>query len=264
MKRIKEIIFKIKSSVEGHFPLKNKKLQWHIIGVVFIVFLIWLISKPNTYERIAIKNYDSLIKENSKIEALQQTIENNNNELNDNANEISKLETEINTLKEKVEEAAPWFEMKEDERKAEEERLAAEKEAKAEEERLAKEKAEAEAKAQKEAEEQAKKEAEAHKYETGLTWEQIARDGMIGTLGQFEGRIIQVMDAEGYTQYRVAINDNSDNIMLVEITDDLKNETLLEDDYIYFKGTSMGTMTYTTVLGAEMTIPAFVADEITR
>lgn len=264
MKRIKEIISKVKSSIEGYFPLKNKNLQWHIIGVLFIVFLVWLISKPNNYERIAIKNYDSLSKENSKIEGLQQTIENNNNELNDNANEISKLKTEIDTLKEKVEEAAPWFEMKEDERKAEEERLAAEKEAKAEEERLAKEKAEAEAKAQKEAEEQAKKEQEAHKYETGLTWEQIAREGKVGTLGQFEGKIIQVMNGTGLKQYRVAVNGSYDSIMLVEVLDGVSSETLLEDDYVYFKGMSLGTTSYTTVMGAEMTIPAFEADEITR
>ena len=44
----------------------------------------------------------------------------------------------------------------------------------------------------------------------------------------------------------------------------IKTETLLENDYIYFKGSSAGNMTYTTVLGAEMTIPAFIVDEVTR
>lgn len=149
--------------------------------------------------------------------------------------------------------------------------LAAEK-AQKEAEEAAKKKAEEEAKkaeeeriaAEKAAEEQARKEAEAHKYETGLTWEQIAREGKVGTLGQFEGKIIQVMNGNGYTQYRVAINGNYDTIMLVEIDDTVKTETLLEDDYIYFKGTSAGTMTYTTVMGAEMTIPAFECHEITR
>ena len=82
-------------------------------------------------------------------------------------------------------------------------------------------KAAAEKKAQEEA---AAKEAEAHKYETGLTWEDIAREGKIGTLGQFEGKIIQVMNGNGYTQYRVAINGNYDTIMLVEIDDSIKTE----------------------------------------
>ena len=134
------------------------------------------------------------------------------------------------------------------------------------EDQLAQEKAqkEAEEKAKKEAEEEAKRQAEAQKYETGLTWEQIAREGKVGTLGQFEGKIIQVMNGSGFTQYRVAINGDYDTIMLVEVLDGISSETLLEDDYVYFKGMSMGQYTYTTVLGAEMTIPSFTVDEITR
>ena len=42
------------------------------------------------------------------------------------------------------------------------------------------------------------------------------------------------MNGNGYTQYRVAINGNYDTIMLVEIDDSIKTETLLENDYIYF------------------------------
>ena len=178
--------------------------------------------------------------------------------LNEKVTELKK------SIKDLEEEAARWFEMKEEERKAEEERIAQEKAQKEAEEKAkkeAEEKAAAEKKAQEEA---AAKEAEAHKYETGLTWEDIAREGKIGTLGQFEGKIIQVMNGNGYTQYRVAINGNYDTIMLVEIDDSIKTETLLENDYIYFKGSSAGNMTYTTVLGAEMTIPAFIVDEVTR
>ena len=125
-------------------------------------------------------------------------------------------------------------------------------------------KEEAEAEQKRIAEEQAKKEAEAHKYETGLTWEQIAREGKKGTLGQFEGKIIQVMNGDGFTQYRVTINGNYDQVMLIEVKNGVSKETLLEDDYVYFKGESLGTITYTTVMGAEMTIPAFECHEITR
>lgn len=123
---------------------------------------------------------------------------------------------------------------------------------------------EAEEKAKQEAEEQAKAEAEAHKYETGLTWEDIARNGKIGTYGKFEGKIIQVMNGTGFKQYRIAINDNYDTVMLVEVQDGIAKETLLEDDYVYFKGYSMGQYTYTTVLGSKLTIPSFEAEEITR
>ena len=72
------------------------------------------------------------------------------------------------------------------------------------------------------------------------------------------------MDGEGFTQYRVAINSNYDNIMLVEVVDGISKEVLLEDDYVYFKGISLGQYTYTTVLGAKVTIPALSVSEITR
>lgn len=134
------------------------------------------------------------------------------------------------------------------------------------EDQLAQEKAqkEAEEEAKKEAEEEAKRQAESQKYETGLTWEQIAREGRVGELGKFEGKIVQVMSGSGFTQYRVAINGNYDTIMLIEVLDGISSEVLLEDDYVYFKGMSMGQYTYTTVLGSEMTIPSFTVDEINR
>ena len=156
--------------------------------------------------------------------------------------------------------------------KATEEQLAQEKAQKEAEEAArkqaeeeAKRKAEEEEKARKEEEERQKAEAEAHKYETGLTWEQIAREGKNGTLGQFEGKIVQVINGNyGYTQYRIAINGNYDTIMLVEAASYELKETLLEDDYVYFKGKSMGTVSYESVLGTKITIPAFDVDEIHR
>ena len=178
------------------------------------------------------------------------------------------IEKELADLKEKTK---SYVELNETEKsivdtKIQEVRQATKEEAEAEQKRIAEEQAqkEAEKQAQKEAEEQAKKEAEAHKYETGLTWEQIAREGKKGTLGQFEGKIIQVMNGDGFTQYRVAINGDYDQVMLIEVKNGVSKETLLEDDYVYFKGESLGTITYTTVMGAEMTIPAFECHEITR
>ena len=178
------------------------------------------------------------------------------------------IEKELADLKEKTKN---YVELNETEKsivdtKIQEVRQATKEEAEAEQKRIAEEQAqkEAEKQAQKEAEEQAKKEAEAHKYETGLTWEQIAREGKKGTLGQFEGKIIQVMNGDGFTQYRVTINGDYDQVMLIEVKNGVSKETLLEDDYVYFKGESLGTITYTTVMGAEMTIPAFECHEITR
>lgn len=118
--------------------------------------------------------------------------------------------------------------------------------------------------AKKAAEEEAKRQAEAQKYETGLTWEQIAREEKVGTCGKFEGKIIQVVDNGMYKSYRVAINGDYDYIMYVTDSMNKATETLLEDDYVYFKGESLGNTTYTTVMGASVTIPAFRVHEITR
>lgn len=235
----------------------SKRLGLIALGFVLALIVNVIFSTPVE----GTEEYKTL---NSLYESSKEYGESLNEKVTELKKSIKDLEEENSLLTKKVEEAAPWFEMKEEERKAEEERIAQEKAQKEAEEKAkkeAEEKAAAEKKAQEEA---AAKEAEAHKYETGLTWEDIAREGKIGTLGQFEGKIIQVMNGNGYTQYRVAINGNYDTIMLVEIDDSIKTETLLENDYIYFKGSFAGNMTYTTVLGAEMTIPAFIVDEVTR
>ena len=220
---------------------------------------------------------------NTMKKELTQKISNKEDDLQKFHKENNKLRIENIELNKQVEIAQAYLELDDTEReivdikidevnKATEEQLAqekaqkeAEEAAKKQAEEEAKRKAEEEEKARKEEEERQKAEAEAHKYETGLTWEQIAREGKNGTLGQFEGKIVQVINGNyGYTQYRIAINGNYDTIMLVEAASYELKETLLEDDYVYFKGKSMGTVSYESVLGAKITIPAFDVDEIHR
>lgn len=220
---------------------------------------------------------------NTMKKELTQKISNKEEDLQKFHKENNKLRIENIELNEQVEIAQAYLELDDTEKeivdikidevnKATEEQLAQEKAQKEAEEAArkqaeeeAKRKAEEEEKARKEEEERQKAEAEAHKYETGLTWEQIAREGKNGTLGQFEGKIVQVINGNyGYTQYRIAINGNYDTIMLVEAASYELKETLLEDDYVYFKGKSMGTVSYESVLGAKITIPAFDVDEIHR
>ena len=220
---------------------------------------------------------------NTMKKELTQKISNKEEDLQKFHKENNKLRIENIELNEQVEIAQAYLELDDTEKeivdikidevnKATEEQLAQEKVQKEAEEAArkqaeeeAKRKAEEEEKARKEEEERQKAEAEAHKYETGLTWEQIAREGKNGTLGQFEGKIVQVINGNyGYTQYRIAINGNYDTIMLVEAASYELKETLLEDDYVYFKGKSMGTVSYESVLGTKITIPAFDVDEIHR
>ena len=171
-----------------------------------------------------------------------------------NDDELNKLKAENETLTKEIQE------LKENEIKNEENKAKVE----AKNEELNKKVSTAEEKAKKEAEEQAKKEAEAQKYNTGLTYEDIARNSTENAmkLVTFSGRIVQVMKADGYTQYRMAIDDNYDQIVLIEVDNELlSNGNILEDDYITIKGTFVMEHTYQTVMGAQKTIPAIVVDE---
>ena len=179
----------------------------------------------------------------------------NEKEIVDKKIEEVKQATEEEKAKIKAQQEAEAKAKKEAEEKAKAEKAAAEAAAKAKEEEEAKAKAEAEA--------QARREAEAHKYETGLTWEDIARDGHVGEYCQFTGKIIQVINGSTYNQYRVKIDDDYNKIMLIQINKSQITSNLLEEDTISFKGKSGGNYTYTTVLGAEQTIPSVAVDEYT-
>lgn len=238
----------------------NKKVIKRLviaIGIIFALFIGFSIGDDGITEKdVAAKQ--------EEIDEMTNTINNKNSQIE----ELTKSKEELDTLKE---ETKNYTSLTEDEKKIINEKIvevknATQEQKEAEQRAIEEEKARkaAEEKAKKEAEEQAKREAEAQKYETGLTWEQIAREGKVGTLGKFEGKIIQVMNGTGFKQYRVAINGSYDNIMLIEVQDEVVSETLLEDDYVYFKGESLGQYTYKTVLGAEMTVPAFEVHEITR
>lgn len=131
-------------------------------------------------------------------------------------------------------------------------------------ERQEKEKAEAEKQARLE-EEQARLEKEkAERYETGITWEDIARDkdGLIGSYVRLSGKVIQVIDGDEIVQCRLAVNNSYDKVVLVEILRDTLDKNILEDDLIVVEGMSMGNMKYTTVMGAERSIPAILVENV--
>lgn len=205
-------------------------------------------------EKVSKADYDTLQKSyNDTVKELERVRTSN-----------SILESENNVLNSKIENAKDYFELDPTEKELVDAKIKEVNEATETQKAEEKAKREEEEKVKKAAEEEAKRQAEAHKYETGLTWEQIAREGKVGTLGKFEGKIIQVMNNGSWTSYRIAVNGDYDQIMYVEDTLNRAAETLLEDDYVYFKGMSEGTTTYTTIMGAKVTIPAFMVDEITR
>lgn len=147
--------------------------------------------------------------------------------------------------------------------KAAEESMEAEKEAKA----AAESQAEAEAKAAREAalaaEEAAKAAEEAalldrSTYRWDISYDNLARtpDDFLGQKVGLYGRVIQVMEGNGTTQLRVAVNDDYDTVVLVEYDSSISSMRVLEDDLVDMYGTSYGLYTYTSTMGGEITIPA--------
>lgn len=190
-------------------------------------------------------------------------------------NLVEDKDNEIKELNEKVTQAKPWFEMNEEEQrkieeenarieaerkaKEEEEKRIAEEEAakKAEEERLAKEK-------QEEEERIAKENAEKNKYETSITYSQVARnpDDYILKLGKFKGKVVQVLEGDTHNNLRVAVGGNYDNMLLVEYDPSILSQRVLENDQVTIYGTNMGIYSYESTLGATISIPSMLADKI--
>lgn len=194
----------------------------------------------------------------------REDIANDYNSLIDEYNalveQIDEQESKISELQSKVDTAKPWFDMKDEEkRKIEEQnaKLIAEKNAEAE-------KKTEEARKKAEEDKLAKEEKEKNKYNTELTYDEIARNPEQTLLKncKFKGEVVQVLEGDGTNNLRVAINGDYDKMMLVEYSPSIVNSRILEKDNVTLYGTSAGTTSYTSTMGQKITIPAISADKI--
>lgn len=157
------------------------------------------------------------------------------------------------------------------------EEKAAEAKAKAEQE--AKEKAEAEAQAKKEAEQKAKEEKEAKEAEEKaeaelkasaktIEYAQMIKnpDRHAGEYVKYRGQIIQIQEGEDMTVIRLAVTQesygwNSSEVIWVEVdgyTD------FVDEDIVTVYGTVVGSHSYTSQAGWEITVPAMLADTVEK
>lgn len=246
------------------------KRRWRYIIVALIALMIGGSFGPSQSE------VDASTDENLKK---QETLEAANEEL---ASKIKTLEStnddsavKIKELEAKVKEAEPFFLLEEKERKAKEAELKKkedeEKAKKAAAEAAAKEKADAEAKAKEEAEAKkaaeekaAAEEAERVGYDTGITYDQLARnpDDYLFEKVKFRGTVIQVMEGDGQTQIRLAVNDDYDLILFAEFDAAVLDSRILEDDTITIRGLSSGLITYESTMGGSISIPGVIIDQI--
>lgn len=239
------------------------KLRWRYILVGVIALIIGASFGPSQSEVDAstTENEKKQAEMTAKIKSLETT----------NKESTAK----IKELEAKVKEAEPFFLLEEKEKQAKEAELKKkedeEKAKKAAEEAAAKEKAEAEAKAKAEAEAQraaeekaAAEEAERIGYDTGITYDQLARnpDDYIFEKVKFRGTVIQVMEGDGLTQIRLAVNDDYDHILFAEFDSSVLDSRVLEDDTITIRGLSSGLITYESTMGGSISIPGVVIDQI--
>ena len=165
-------------------------------------------------------------------------------------NNYKKIEAEYANYKEKMK---PYENMQLADKEKKEAELKAEREKK-----------EAEEKARKEAEEKAKKEEEAKGYDTGITYDELARnpDKNKGKKVTFTGTVIQVIRGDGEDQFRVQVKDDYKKIIFVTyITKDGENK-ILENDKVIIRGISIGEITYDSTMGVKISIPGIEAHSI--
>lgn len=138
---------------------------------------------------------------------------------------------------------------------------------KAEAERAKKEQEESEAAAAAAAESEAAAaaaEEEAKGYETGITYDQLARtpDDYKGKKVKFSGKVLQVVEGDEEIQIRLAVNQDYDTILYCGYDPSIVSSRVLEDDVITIYGTSLGLYSYTSTMGGKITIPSIYIDRI--
>lgn len=194
-------------------------------------------------------------------QAAKAELETTTKELQDTKADLKKITDEYAEYKESMK---PFEEMTV--AQAEEEKARAEQEKKKiEEEEAAKKAAEEEEKARKEQEEKEAREAEEAKgYETGITYDNLARtpDDYNGKKVKFYGKVVQVMEGDGQVQIRLAVNDDYDTILLGNYDSTIVTSRVLEDDMITIYGTSVGLISYQSTMGGTITIPAVSIEKI--
>lgn len=132
---------------------------------------------------------------------------------------------------------------------------------KSEEEAAAKKKAEEEAAAKKAQQEAERKDPNTYGVIDYITLSRTP-DQYIGQKYKFSGKILQVLEGDNSTQYRLAVDGNYDNVLYLEIDKDDLAQRILEDDLVTVYGISVGTISYKSTLGGKITIPGLLVNII--
>ena len=194
------------------------------------------------------EEYDQLATEKATLqeekEALQKSYEELQADYDQMSTELENVRSEYEAYQTKMK---PYEQLSEEE--AEAKRIEAEKVIQQQQE---------EEKKRQEAEAAEKAAKEAQGYETGITYDNIARnpDDYKGEKVKFWGKVIQVIEGDSTVQIRLAVNKSYDQIIFCEYNKTIVSSRVLEDDLITVYGTSAGVISYQSTGGGTITIPA--------
>lgn len=136
--------------------------------------------------------------------------------------------------------------------------------AKIEEQKEAERKAEEEKRKAEEEEKRRQEEEEAKGYETGITYEQLARtpDEFEGKKVKFSGKVLQVIYQDEIAMVRLAVNSDYNQVLYCVFASDLTSSRILDDDMITVYGNSNGLYSYTSVMNQSIEIPSVLVLKI--
>lgn len=246
---MKETFYKCKNKIVA---LRQKLKDTGVLIVIAITLVLGILIGYSMSGKSYIKEqYEIVSAENSTLTST----------LDETTSKLKTTTDEYSAYKEKMQ---PYeqVQLTDAQNAAEAEKLRIEQENQAKAEKAAAEKAAAEKAAAEAA--AAKAAEEAKGYETGITYDQLARtpDSYKGQKVKFKGKVVQVLEGSTDTQIRLAVNGNYNNILYCSVPKaKTANTRILEDDYITIMGKSLGLISYQSTMGGTITIPSISVDD---
>ena len=95
-------------------------------------------------------------------------------------------------------------------------------------------------------------------FRSDVSYDEIARhpNDYDGELLTFSGEVAQVIEGDGTTELRIAVDGDYDDIIYGIYDNRILDSRLLEDDKIQFYGESCGIISYQSTLGDTISIPS--------
>lgn len=95
-------------------------------------------------------------------------------------------------------------------------------------------------------------------FRSDVSYDEIARhpNDYDGELLTFSGEVAQVIEGDGTTELRIAVDGDYDDIIYGIYDNRILDSRLLEDDKIQLYGESCGIISYQSTLGAAISIPS--------